>query len=74
MISEKTISIHENDCNDNINYLNKEGCYFLISKKNRITARHQCREEFAIFFTKKTKKIWYRNEVIFLANEQTNYN
>ena len=59
MISEKTISIHENDCNDNINYLNKEGCYFLISKKNRITARHQCREEFAIFFTKKTKKIGF---------------
>jgi len=59
MISDQIISIHENDCNDHLHYLNKEGCYFLISKKNKITARYDCREEFAINFTKKTKKIGF---------------
>lgn len=59
MISNQTISIHDNDYNDELHYLDQDGVYFLLSKKNRITARHECREEFASCFTKKSKKIGF---------------
>lgn len=62
MISNQTIPVHENDFNDELHYLDQDGAYFLISKKNRITARCECREEFAYCFTKKSKKIGFGSD------------
>lgn len=62
MISNQTISIHYNEYNDYLSYLDDVGFYYRLSVKNRITYDSHCREQFARVFTKKSKKIGFASD------------
>lgn len=59
MISDQTIILDPDDINDYTHYLDQEGAFLTVSKKNKIFDRMACREEFAMLFTKKNTKIGF---------------